>query len=147
MGSEFLRNLRLAIAVMLVCVWAMGSLCAIPVLDNANFLLGIAPVVQYTSAQWNQRIVWRHREGVIAILAVGALIAGAFLLSKWIPEEEGRAFMHSPPVVLAIWLLVTLAMVRQATEIARAAALADQHAAETASSRDELRRNPSRLTR
>jgi hypothetical protein len=142
MTPEFLRNLRLAIAITLVCIWAMGSLATIPVLDGA-YLLVIAPMIQRTHAEWNQPIVWRHRESAVAMLVVGALILGAFLLPKWVPEEAGRAFMHSPPVVLAIWLLATLALVRQATEIARVAAAADPRAATTASSRNHSRRDPS----
>ena len=146
MAVDFLGNLKLAIAITLVCIWAMGSLCTIPPLDS-GYLLAIAPMLQRTYAEWNRPFVWRHREGAMVILLVGAFILGAFLLSKWVPEDAGRAFVHSPPFVLAVWLFGTLAMVRQATENVRAAASADGRVATTATSRNDLRREPARLDR
>jgi len=146
MAVDFVGNLKLAIAITLICIWAMGSLCAIPALDSA-YLLGVAPMVQRTYAEWSRPIIWRPREAAKVILLVGAFILGAFLLSKWVPEEAGRAFVHSPPFVLAVWVLGTLAMVRQATEIARATASADGRDATTTTSRNDLRREPSRLDR
>ncbi len=125
MRSDFLRNARRAIAITLICIWAMGSLASIPVLDNANVLLGLAPFVQYTHAPWNQRIAWRFREGMFAMAVVATFVGVAVLLSKWIPAAEGRAFVHSPFFVLVTWAIFTCALVWQATQAARAAAIAN----------------------
>lgn len=122
MTSEFLHNLKLAIAVTMVCVWAAITLSNVAILEGMSYsLLFIASLVQYPDSPWSQRLLWHPRESTLAVLAVIALIAACWLLSKLVPDESTKAFFHSPLFVLSASALCILALVRQATVVLREA--------------------------
>jgi hypothetical protein len=119
--NEFNRNLKLAIAVTLVAVWAITWLADTPVLGNLMLPLVVAPLVQYTSAQFHQPIMWRNRQSLLTLLAIAAALGAMFLLSRIVSEEQGKAFTHSAIFIVPIWALSTLGLVKQATALAQMA--------------------------
>jgi len=121
MSNEFIRNLKLAIAVTLVTVWAVTWLAETPFFGNLMLPLLLAPLVQYSSAHFHQRIVWRNKQVLVSFGVIAAIFCVLFLLSRVVSEEQGKAFMHSAIFVVPVWALSTLGLVRQATALARMA--------------------------
>ncbi len=122
MTSEFWRYFRLAIAISLVCVWAITGFVDTPVLSSMNTsLLLIAPFVQYTSAQWKQPVVWRTRESLPALLVIAAFLGAGYVLSQFVSDAAMREFRHGPIFILPMWALYTWALVLQATRVAASA--------------------------
>ena len=121
MNNEFIRNLKLAIAVTLVTVWAVTWLAEVPFFGTLMLPLVVAPLVQYTSAHFHQPVVWRNRQALITLGVIAVAFGMLFLLSRVVPEEQGKAFIHSAFFVVPVWALSTFGLVRQATALARMA--------------------------
>lgn len=117
MTSEFWRHFRLAIAISLVCTWAVTWLADTPVLRSTNLLLVIAPFVQYTSAQWNRPVAWRTRDFGRGLLMIAALVGVVFLFSHLVSDAEMGDFTHSAAFIVPIWVLSTWGLVLQATRV------------------------------
>jgi hypothetical protein len=116
--DQFQRNLKLALAVSLVCLWAFAAVEEIEFLGD-TFVLPIAAVfLQYRAQQWHQRIVWRWRQGILSFAFLGGLFGFAWLLSKFVSQETFRLVAHNPAFVLCVWAFFVFGLARQATRAA-----------------------------
>jgi len=116
MNQIFLRNLRLAIAVSLVCLWCF--LTATQALHGFSGLLYIAAILQWPAKKFTTPLVWRWREDITSILFLVAIFGTFWLLSKAISEEAFNEFVRNPFVVFVFWALCMFGLVRQATSLA-----------------------------
>jgi len=121
MDIHFLRNLKLAIAVSLVCLWAFASVEQIAFLGDTFVLPIIAVFLQYTEQQWNRVVVLKWRDGVLTLVVLAVIFGSGWLLSETVPQETLRSVWHNPAVVFVVWALWVCALVRQASQISRMA--------------------------
>lgn len=113
MNTLFARNLKLAIAVSLVCVWAFATVSG--VMSGVSSLLVIAAMLQWPARSFTTPMVWRWREGAVSLFGVAALVGSSWLLSKVVTEETFKSVWQNPFVVFAIWAICIVGLVRQAT--------------------------------
>ncbi len=105
---------RLGLAILLVTAWAYWHLNATPMLGDMMFPLILAPFLLYTKAHF-QREVKVDARGMGTLLGVvGAIILGGFIVSKFVSEADGRAFVHSPAFVISVWLVLVGLLIFQA---------------------------------
>jgi hypothetical protein len=117
MNQVFLRNLKLAIAVSLVCLWCF--LTVTQALRGFSGLLFVAAILQWPARQFTAPLVWRWREGIRSILLLTAIFGCFWLLSRIFSEEVLNEFMRNPLVVFILWVLCMWGLVRQATSLAQ----------------------------
>jgi hypothetical protein len=122
MDVHFQRNMKLAIAVSLMCLWAYAAVERVPFLGDTFVAPLVAVFLQYSRQQWSQRIVWRSREGFLSLAFLGALLGVAWLLAQFVPEDAFKRVAYSPPIVFTVWSLFVFGLVRQATRLAQGGA-------------------------
>jgi hypothetical protein len=122
MDVHLQRNLKLAIAVSLTCLWAFAAVERVPFLGDTFALPLVAVFLQYSRQQWSQRIVWQWREGLLNLAFLAALFGVTWLMAKFVPEDTFKRVAYSPPVVFVVWAAFVYGLVRQATRLARSGA-------------------------
>jgi hypothetical protein len=119
MNIEFIRNLRLAISISLVCLWCFATLERIPYFGGSLFLLLVAAVIPWPGRYWAQGLEWKRSEIFIALMVLVALVTCAFLFSLAISEKNFEMVWHSPLFVFLVWVYFTWSLVHQTTRLSR----------------------------
>ena len=119
MDALFLRNLKLAIAVCLVCFWGFATVSGV---NGVSSLLCIAAMVQWPTRVFTQPMVWRSRGVIVGVLFLVALFGLCWALSEIVAEDTFKSFWTNPLVVIVVGVLSIFGLVRQASIVARAGA-------------------------
>lgn len=115
MAPDFIRNLRLVAATVLLSVWGYAHLVATPVLGKSILPLLLALLIA-PGRHWS---AWRGATWGLAIMLV---LVATTLLYVGGTRETLEAVTHSPYFVVPIWLLGCIGLVRNATTAERLAA-------------------------
>ena len=118
--SDFVRNLRLVAATLLLSVWGFAHLAWTPVLGETILPLLLALLVAPKTGfgHWGT-----DKAAALAMLvALVALFALTALMFAFGTEPSLVAFAHSPYFVLPIWTLGLIGLARNATSAERSEA-------------------------
>lgn len=115
MAPDFIRNLRLVAATVLLSLWGYAHLVATPVLGESILPLLLALLI----APGRSWAGWRSATWGLAIVLVLAATALLYLTGT---RQGLEAVTQSPYFVVPIWLLGCVGLVRNATTAGRLAA-------------------------
>ena len=121
MSNSFVRNLKLAMSISLVCLWAAASIGRVPFLGDGVFILLVATYLQYPARVWVEPLRWKPRQAITGLLFVLSLIAFGWLISHAFSQEEFELIWHSPLFVVLVSTLWVLLIVRLSIQSSQAA--------------------------